>query len=378
MIIHRMSTETPEPPVRFYKVIALTFLFLAILLLGAVIFISSKQATITILTKQDNESIDLSVSVGGAGRNAIAGLVTSTKFSFSKEFSPTGNKQVDDNAKGRVTIYNKTGSAQTLIKTTRLLNTDGVLFRMATVATIPARGETDVDVYADQKGAAGDIGPSSFIIPGLSLDKQKVIYAESKEAMSGGSHTVGVLSSDDLANAKTEYESAAVDEFLKSLPPPSEGISRAVMMRDDNLKFDHTAGEEVGSFTASGVSLMMTAEYRDADVANLMQQEISSRIVDGTERYLSLSNAPKVTLTNVDLKNSLATLNVEEEVAVTLDANSDRLSPDHFFGKSKDEISRYVMALDHVANVDVKFSPGWVLTAPSVADRISVVVKSIR
>ncbi len=377
MIIHRMSTEAPEPPVKFYKAIALAFLFLTIVLLGVVIFITSKRATITILTKQDNESINLSVSIGGAGQRAISGLVTSSKFTFSKEFAPTGDKQVEDQAKGKATIYNKTGATQTLVKTTRLLSADGVLFRMATAATIPARGETIVDVYADQKGVFGNIGPTSFTIPGLSLEKQKVIYAESKEAMSGGVHTVGVISSEDLSNAKIEFESAAVEEFLKSFPL-NEGMERVVLLGSEELKFDRAAGDEVESFNISGVSTMLVAEYRTSDLMNLINQEIRARIVDGTERYLSLSNTPKVTLTNVDLRNGLATIEVREEVAVTLDANSDKLSPDHFFGKSRDEISRYIMGLDHVANVDVKFFPGWVLTAPNAADHISVVVKSVK
>ncbi len=378
MIIHRMSTEAPEPSVKFYKAIALTFLFLTIVLLGMVIFITSKRATITILTKQDNESITLSVSIGGAGRKAISGIVTSTKFYFSKEFIPTGNKQVEDQAKGTVTIYNRTGAAQTLVKTTRLLSTDGVLFRMATAATIPARGEANVAVYADQKGIAGNIGPTSFTIPGLSFDKQKVIFAESKTVMSGGSHAVEVLSSSDLSDATIEYESAAVEAFLKSLPPPSEGMVRVAVLGDKNIKFDHSAGDEVGSFTASGASTMLIVEYRASDLAYLVNQEVRARVVDGLERYLTLSTAPKVTLTNVDLKNGLATLNIQEEMAVTLDANSEKLSPDHFFGKSKDEISRYIMGLDHVANVDVKFFPSWVLTAPNVADHVAVMVKSIK
>ncbi|MEK7625032.1 MAG: hypothetical protein AAB467_01630 [Patescibacteria group bacterium] len=378
MIIHRMSTEAPTPPVKFYKVIALTFLFLTVVLLGVIIFISSVRATITVLTKQDNQSVTLSISVGGAGQRSIAGSVTSSNFSYTKEFFPTGNKQVEDNARGKATIYNRTGAAQTLVKTTRLLNEDGILFRMATAATIPARGQTEVSVVADQKGIQGNIGPSSFTIPGLSPDKQKLIFAESKAAMTGGSHTVGVLSSDDLDNAKTDFGSAAVAEFSKSLPPLASGMARAISLSEEDLKFDHVAGDEVGSFLVSGASNMRVVEYRTQDVESLINREISAKVVDGTERYLVLSNTPKVELVNVDLKNGLATLNAREEVAVTLDSNSVKLSPENFFGKSRDEISRYVMGIDHVANVDVKFSPSWALSAPNVADHISVIVKSVK
>lgn len=378
MIIHRMSTVTPTPPVKFYKVIALTFIFLTVILLGVIIFISSERATITILTKQDNESVVLNVSVGGAGQRAIAGVVTTSKFYFSKEFFPTGNKQVEDKATGKATIYNQTGGTQTLIKNTRLLSSDGILFRIATAATVPAHGQTEVDVFADQKGIAGNIGPSRFTIPGLTPEKQKVFFAESKTAMSGGSHAVGVLSADDLANAKNDYMPAAIVEYSKSLPPLKEGMARVVWQSSEDLTFDHAVGEEVSSFVGSATRNMLVVEYRIDDLANIIKRAAAAKITSGSERYQMLSNAPKVDLVDVDLNNGLATLKVQEEVAVTLDSNSEELSPEHFFGKSKDEISRYVMGVDHVANVDVRFSPSWALTAPNVADHISVVVKSVK
>lgn len=378
MIIHRMSTQAPEPPVRFYKVIALSFLFLTILLLGVVIFITSKRATITILTKQDTETVTFNAVVGGAGSKTIPGLVTSTLFSFSKEFSPTGNKQIEDNAKGTVTLYNKTSAAQTLVKTTRLLSEDGVMLRLSMAATIPAKGEVKAEVYADQKGVKGNIGPSKFTIPGLNAEKQKVIYAESKEALTGGLRTVGVLSAEDIASAKNEYEKEAEDAFLKSLSEAGQGIERAVKAVAVNTVVDRVSGEEVSSFKVSGTSTMVVAEYRASDLTRLVNAEVASKVISGTERYISLSGAPVVALSSADLQNDSATLSVREEVALTLDANSEKLSSEHFFGKSKDEISRYVMGLDHVANVDVKFSPAWVLSAPAVADRISVVVRSVK
>jgi hypothetical protein len=379
MIIHRMSTQAPEPPVKFYKGIALSFLLLTIALLGVVIFITSKKVSITVLTKQDPEVIIFNANVGNELKeNAIVGKILTAPFYYQADFNPTGNTQVEDVAKGTVTIFNKTGSPQTLVKTTRLLSQDGVLFRLENQTAIPANGEVKAAVYADQKGIKNNIGPSKFTIPGLSTEKQKVIFAESKEAMSGGMKTLGSLGANDIENAKNEFKQKMQDEYVKTLSAPESGIERLVYVTNENISVSHTAGEVVTSFSVSGSSTVVVVEYKKDDLSKLINKEAAQKIDSKSERYLSLTNGPKITVQSYDQTEGLVVLGIRQEVAVTLDANSDKLSPDNFFGKKKEEIERYVMGLDHVAGVEVKFSPAWVNTAPASVDRISVLVKNIK
>jgi hypothetical protein len=281
-------------------------------------------------------------------------------------------------AKGTVTIFNKTGSPQTLVKTTRLLSQDGVLFRLENQTAIPANGEVKAAVYADQKGIKNNIGPSKFTIPGLSTEKQKVIFAESKEAMSGGMKTLGSLGANDIENAKNEFKQKMQDEYVKTLSAPESGIERLVYVTNENISVSHTAGEVVTSFSVSGSSTVVVVEYKKDDLSKLINKEAAQKIDSKSERYLSLTNGPKITVQSYDQTEGLVVLGIRQEVAVTLDANSDKLSPDNFFGKKKEEIERYVMGLDHVAGVEVKFSPAWVNTAPASVDRISVLVKNIK
>lgn len=84
-------------------------------------------------------------------------------------------------AEGRVTIYNETPSNQVLIKNTRLLTPDEKLFRLKDRVLIPAFGEIETDIYSDEAGEVGLIDPTGFIIPGLSEDLQKNIYANNSE-----------------------------------------------------------------------------------------------------------------------------------------------------------------------------------------------------
>ena len=381
MITYRMATQpTQEPSVRFYKIIAVTFLLLTVILLGLIVFMTSKKALITVVAKSDVKKISLSVSVSPnpAQDDAVKGTVTAVPFKWSEVYHPTGNKVVDGISKGKVTVHNTSSAPQTLIKTTRVLAASGVLFHLADKIIVPAGGQTTVAVYADQPGATSDIGPSKFTIPGLSPDKQKVIYAESTDPMSGGQARLGVLSADDLKAASTNFKEKMQAAFADTQTSSTVLDTKAVVaVASESDQADHKVGDEVTDFTVSGTSTMIVVTYANQDLAQLVSRQISEKTDPTTEKFLGVDTEPQVSVASYDLKNNTAQLSVYQDAQVTLDANVDALSPAHFFGKSKEEIQRYILGLDHVADVQVKFSPSWMLSAPSVPDRISVVVKNI-
>src|SRR3989338_1558315 len=174
MITHRRSTKmaTPEPPIRFYRTIAISFLLITLALLGVIIFFTSKKATILVLASDGSKQVAINLEVGGGRQeggasNRMSGLVTTTLFSRSEKYYPTGTKTISGIAGGEVVIYNKSNTAQPLVKTTRLLVANGALFRLSDRVLVPANGQVTAEVYADQSGSASDISPSRFSIPGL-------------------------------------------------------------------------------------------------------------------------------------------------------------------------------------------------------------------
>lgn len=377
-MIRRMETApAPEPPVRFYKTIALCFLFLTVIVLGVVVFITSKKATIVIVSKEDTQTVPLTVSVASSasGTAAIPGMVSSTSFAWSNTYYPTGTKVVEGSATGKVTIYNKSSSAQTLIKTTRLLTNSGVLFRLSDTVNVPASGQVDVAVYADKAGEGSDIAAAQFTIPGLSEDKQKVIYAVSTAPMVGGAKKVGVLSDDDITGALADYKAKVQDAYLATVKDTS--MSHVVMVLNQNVAANHKAGDEVADFTISGTNTILLVNYNPADLARLVSDSLSNKFDSSSEKLLSLTKDPKVTISSYDVAKGMAELAVTQDVVVTLDSNGEKLLSKNFLGKKKEDIQRYVLGLDHVSGVDVQFSPGWMLSAPTVPDRIKVVVKNM-
>ncbi len=368
-----------EPSVNFYRTIALSFLVVTVVLLAVVVFVTSKKATITILAKEDTKSVNLTVGLNTTstdGSNVISGSVSSTIVNFSQNYFPTGSKTVEGIAGGEVTLYNNTAEAQTLVKTTRLLSDSGVLFRLSDKVIVPANGKVTAQVYADKASADNAIGPSQFTIPGLATDKQKVIFAKSETAMESGVKKVGILTDEDVKAAQQDFTKKLQDQY--SAASDDASVKKVVSILNVNPVVDKKVGDEVDGFTLSGTSTVVVVSYDKASLDSVISVAVSSKVDSSLEKVLTVTNEPKVDVASYDAVNGTAQLSVNQDVTVTLDANAEKLSPQYFMGKSKDEIERYVFELDHVAGVQVDFSPGWIGKAPSVPDKIKVIVKDVK
>lgn len=376
MIARHLETRSPyEPPVRFYKTIALSFLAVTLILLGVVVFITAKSATINITAKEDAKQVSLTVPVGD-GADKLKGAITTSSFEWSNTYYPTGVKTAEDKATGKVMLYNKQTQPQTLIKNTRLLTAEGVLFRMKDKATIPANGQIEVDVYADEVGAKGEIEASQFTVPGLSPELQKVVYAESKNKMTGGVKKIGILSEEDLTAAKASYKDQVKSEYIKTNNVDTKNA--AISVETENFTADKKVGDEVSEFKLTGKNKIVVVKFDQNDLSQYVANNASKEIDKDSEKFLSVNNDSTVVLNSVNEAAGTAELGVTQEVLVTLDVNGNKLALSNFTGKKKDEIQRYVLSLDHVKDVDVVFSPSWMRSVPSVVDKIQVVVKNTK
>ena len=369
-----------EPSVNFYRTIALSFLVITIALLAVVVFVTSKKATITILAKEDTRSVNLAVGLTSGDsivdNNTIVGTVSSSIINFSQKYYPTGSKTIEGIAGGEVVVYNKTNESQVLVKTTRLVTDKGILFRLSDKITVPANGQVSATVYADKSGIESDIGPSNFTIPGLATDKQKVVYAVSLKSMDTGVRKVGILTEDDIKAASKNFEEKIKEQF--AVISSDENIKNVVTVTGANPKSDKKIGEEIDGFNLSGTSTVVIISYNKKSLNDVVSKVVSSKVDNTLEKVLTVTNDPKVVVSTYDAVNKTAQLSVSQDVLVTLDANAEKLSPQYFMNKSKDDIERYVFELSHVAGVEVVFSPSWISKAPTVPDKIKVIVKNVK
>jgi len=376
----RQSSQHIDRPVQFYKFIALTFLTLTIILLGVIVFMSTKQAYITVTTKPSPVDISTVVTFGDNDvAKKIKHVVVKESFPYTKHFQPTGSKKTEGLATGFVTLHNTSGVKQPLVKTTRLLTREGVLFRLKKGVTVPAHDTLEqVEVYADQEGGASDIGPSNFSIPGLRENRQKEVYASSEESMSGGLRTVGVVSDDDIEQARETIralaEKQAKESFAKEYPE-LEGLYSVVSLTTSG---NVPEGKEVDGFTLEANVEVVGGFYNKDDMRSWAGLQLAKKALDDGEVVRPNDQTdPIVAFDSYDENTNNATVSVFYDGTVTLSPEHMDLDKTMFFGKTRDEVRRYVISLDHVHNVDVRFQPAWMQHIPHVHDNIQIVVKEI-
>ena len=381
----RKQTSMPDKggnqPVKFYKVVALTFLFLTVALLGIVIFMSSKRATITITTKNTPIEINNNVEIGSSDQqNSIDGFVTSTYIVVSDRFSPTGNREEPGLATGNITIYNDGSLDQPLVATTRFLTPDNLLFHLKEKVVVPAGGKIEAEVYADEEGEIYNVDPiERFSIPGLDKARQKIIYGSSDETMKGGIKYIGILSQDDIDRAEKiliEKIVQQAEKDLSGLHPDMESMFSAEGVH--SFETDAEIGKELSEFNLSVKASIVGIFYNKEDILEWAENMLMKRAVSDAEIVKASSEEPTVTLE--DYKNfepDKAVLKIVYTGMATLNPEGKQIQKMMFFGKSKDEVRRYLLSLNHVHGVEVKFRPAWMGTVPHVAERVNVVVKSV-
>lgn len=379
MVSRRKQTSLPEEqPVRFYKIIALTFLFLTVVLFGAVIFMSSKRAVITIETKASPDNINNDIVVGEKVDNPqIVAMVTTTVVNAVEIFSPTGSKEEPGISTGVVTLHNETASAQPLVATTRLLSPDGVLFRLKKGTNVPANGTVVAEVYADKPGEESDIGPTQFTIPGLPADKQKVVYAKSESPMTGGLKKTGILSQVDLDDAEKRLSSTFDAKIKSDLQTLYGDKQTTYLVSPMEKKSNAKVGDVVTEVTLEAKAKVSVVIYDKTDMKNWVEKTTQTRAVGDTQIFRSSNEEPQVSLKDYNDEKNQATLHVFSAGLATINPASKELEKSLFFGKTKDEVKRYVTSLEHVTAVDVNFRPFWMQTVPHIHDHVQIIVKEV-
>ncbi len=374
MTPRHIETRVPTQPVRVYKILAITFLTITVILLAVIGFMSSKRATITITTKETPVETNVRVALADVG-GSIA-TVTSTQ---TQTFFVTGGAEIPGKATGMMRIYNTSSAAQPLIATTRFLSSGNVLFRLKAGVVVPANGFIDAEVAADKEGKEGNIAPDSFTIPGLDAARQKEVYGKTESAMQGGVRTQGVVSQKDLDTAKATLEQKMLDGAATAFPSGMSTSTKSLYsVSGQQFTTAVKVGDTVSEFAAT-VSGMLTQVSYDASVTQSKATEsLYERVVDDAEHIDLGSAEPVVTLAVSTNDPKTTELSVVLSGVATLNPDSPKLEKAVFFGKTKDEIRRYVLTMDHVHGVDIHFSPAWMQTVPHVNEHVDVVIKEVK
>src|SRR3989338_2420144 len=221
----------------------------------------------------------------------IPGQLFSVEKKVEESFSTTGEKDVVQKARGKITVFNEYGTnTQVLIATTRFESDGGLIFRTLKTITVPGTkvqngkiipGSIEVEVIADKAGDLYNIGSGKFTIPAFKekgdMDRYGKFYGQSSEAIKGG--IVGkakVVTEEDYLNAKKKIEERIVAEAQQELKAQASGLKilESLLPVVNSVTPSAQVDEATDSFTVSGVATLRTVGFKESDLDGLLVQYI--------------------------------------------------------------------------------------------------------
>jgi len=272
-VAHSMLKKKFRFPL-YSKKILVFFVLIMLAILSTVIYVSAGSAKITVKPRVDTLDLNLSIHASDGFLSVdpelkqIPGQLFSIEKHLEETFLSTGEKDVAQKAKGKLTVYNNYSTLpQTLIATTRFQSEEGLIFRTLNTITVPGSqvqngevvpGKIDVDVIADKAGDKYNIKPGRFTIPAFKergdLDRYNKYYGESTEAIRDG--IIGkakVVTEKDYLDAKIKIEERILVQTEDELNTQTSGLKILSLFKPtiDNITSTASIDEAANEFTVS-------------------------------------------------------------------------------------------------------------------------------
>jgi hypothetical protein len=354
-----------------FRNIAISFVVIAVILAIVVGYTAFSRAVINVTIEPIEKDLAYRVLLSAEDplpSNAIPGQFGEVEASAEASIPlvPDTSDETDI-AGGVVTLHNETNSSQLLIATTRLLTTDGLLFRLQDRVLVPAQGTVDAVVKADEVGEEYQIGPTKFTIPGLNNNLQELIYASSAIAMLPGGAEPSTVTETDLLALREKTLSALLVNARNAL------VEKGLDVPEENLFVtitDETISNEVGE-EASALSMKLEAKV--AGVA-FSEQDLRQTIIStsGARSGILPSSELVYEIQGYDAETKSAAVVGRTSVGSALSTDSSIFSKANFVGATPEEVQRFLLNYEGISAVDVTLSPYWQKRLPRSSRRIDI------
>ncbi|MFH0852503.1 MAG: hypothetical protein V1845_02790 [bacterium] len=369
------------------------FIGAAIVIAGLVFLLMLPSAEITIAAKRDNATIDLKITadknVGQAdvAANKIPGQIVKLEEKETAEFSASGQRQLNDKAKGVITVFNAYSSEpQTLVETTRFLSPQGKIYRLTKTVTIPGAkvqdakiiaSSLDVNVEADQPGVDYNIGSADFTIPGFKgSPKYTGFYGKSQNAMTGGStENVRVMTQEDFDKAKEKVwgllKQKAEKELTDQIPNGYKLVSGALATQMGEVKPSVEVGGKAEKFTLTIKATARALIFLEEDIWRLIQNDLADILSDTKE--IQKRTQVEYKDIKVDMEKGQLSFKVQGSQEVVWKVDTEEIKK-ITAGKKEQEIKDVLFGRPEIKEARFSLWPFWSSKIPKQLDKIRVTV----
>lgn len=380
---------------------------LALIIAGGVLLIAflvwallfAGQATIIITARTSDTSVNPKVTLGtqlttDTAKGTLLAISQQLKKDQTVNFTATGTKDVGNKAQGQVVFQNCESLASQTVPAGTSITASGLNYVTQQDVIVPAGsgglgGCTAPGQSKPVAVVAADLGPdynvpsgTVFSVPGRPNSSSTYYFnAVASTAISGGSkQQVKVVTDQDIKAATDQLaaqQSADIKKQLASQFPPT---AVAVDATFTAVKGATTSNPAVGAESPDGkatLTVSMTYGMLGVDrseVGRFLDPFFSQQLQTKPDQRVYNNGADKASFTDVSAKQNdyAATLVATAQVGPKID---DLAVKNNARGKNYGEIQSQLQGISGVDNVDIKFSPFWVSTAPNDIKRIAVEFK---
>lgn len=331
--------------------------------------LTSAEVVILVNSKTQDDTFDVDVTRGSStnfDKQQIAGQVVTGSASGSRKEIATGKKEVGQNAKGPVTVFNWTTSKKSLPTNTVLISKNGIKFALDSEIEVASRsastpGETQTAVTAVEFGPEGNVGAGTDF--NFQQYDELLYSATSTAAFSGGDKKeVTVVSQQDLLKLEkslTESLKQNATGDLKNNLGGGQMDEGAVVVKAQNKTFDKKVDEEASLINLDLELEASTISYNVDDLKNLLAEKSKNSAPDNLE-----AKAENIEIIETNAKNTGNVLNLtgKYKAGFVPKFDEDQLK-NNIGGKSVKDVRQIIKGLPEVSDVKVNFSPAFLFAS---------------
>ncbi|MEK7203005.1 MAG: hypothetical protein AAB653_01690 [Patescibacteria group bacterium] len=371
-------------PINIYRKIAVSFIFLTILLVAIIFYFSLVKVSIILTPSQEDINNNLTLDIYDQQKNpvlnnnVILGMVKRVEVEESAVYNASKKEILGQEVVGKVTIINDYNKSQPLVATTRLLSSDNKLFRIKNTVNVPAGGKVEVEVYADEPSQEVAIGPSKFTIPGLWAGMQDKIYGQSQTAMEYKEKNRATIQQSDIDQAVNDLKTILANKAKEQINNDFKNYDQVIYKIDDNSitqQLDGKVGEEKDKFTLSIKTMVTVVAFANEKVFQLAKQKLISTLPDDKELISFNKKDIAYNLNNFDLGQGMATVNAVFAGKMSLKKDVEIINRNKLLGLTEEQLSQYLNSIPEISGYEIKFFPSFIKKVPNLIDRVKIEFK---
>lgn len=352
-------------------------------LVWALFFAPSATVIITARTSDSstNAKVTLSPDVStDLSKNTVKAVTQQLKKDMSVEFDPTGKKEIGDKATGTMKLTRTSTSSKTInVPSGTSFTASGRTFYSTEAASLAGTtvGESGlIQSTATVHVEAAEVG-DQYNLSARSYQSNVGGYTATGSDMSGGtSKEVTVVSDSDIQKATDTLKNQNTDDIKKQL---SSEFDTSVKVIDATFKSsmgDVTSSPAVNQEATGKAKLTTSVTYEltgvdSSEFGKYLDAYFAKQIGDNKNQRVYDNGAGGMSFTNLSSADNTYTANIvaTAKIGPKIDDNNVK---DLAKGKRYGEIQSALESIQGVDNVDVKFWPFWVSTAPNDTNKIVI------